>query len=148
MRFEPTPATPADLPALIKLIGTSDGCSPQTVWSLPWDLPFYWVVRDHEQIVASGSLQPVDGVARAEIRGLVVAPSYQGQGLAGKFVTFLQDRAAKRGIDVVCVSTSPGFFEKQGFSTTPAHWLPAHRVHAVRGARPRVGLRLSAVRAE
>ena len=142
--LRPTRATDADLPALIELLGETEGCAPLTVWSVPWQLYDYWLIRDegHQgNVIAAGSLQPIEGSRRAEIRGLVVAESHRGQGLASRIVEHLCRIAADRQLDVVCITTSPGFFERHGFEGVAPDWLPAHRRDVECGDAPRVALR-------
>ena len=82
----------ADLNDLVALLGAAvPQCLPETVWQLPWAWSTYVVVRDGDRLVAAGSLQRVDE-RRAEIRGLVVAPSHQGNGLASAVVEELLRR--------------------------------------------------------
>ncbi len=140
------PARPGDLASLIQLVGSADGCSPATVWSLPWDLGHYWLIRSGTQVIAAGSLQSVGDGVRAEIRGLAVAPAAQGRGLATRMVRHLCELAGRAGLSVVCVTRKPRFFERQGFAVTEADWLPPSRRDVGHSAGPpRVALCLQEV---
>ncbi len=136
------PARREDLPQLVRLIGSVEGCAPATVWSVPWDVDDYWVIRDGPEVVAAGALQPVGDEGRqAEIRGLAVDPRYRGYGLASRLVQHLCALGSRAGLDVVCITRKPRFFERQGFALTRSDWLPPYRVdpeHA--GDTPRVAL--------
>lgn len=134
------PAVAADLAELVHLIGSTEGCAGATVWSLPWDIGHYWVIKQGGRIVAAGSLQPLDDGRRAEIRGLVVAPAHRGTGLATRLVDHLCDIGRRAGLDVVCMTRKPNFFVRQGFAETAPDWLPPYRVQAEMTEPPRVAL--------
>jgi len=55
----------------------------------------------------------------AEIRSLVVAPDWQGQGLGKRLVAACVDRARERGVfEVMAVTSSEDFFRACGFDYT------------------------------
>jgi len=148
MSVDVVPAEARDLQGLVALIGAAEGCAPTTVWSLPWDLNHYWVIRRDGRVVASGSLQPVGDGRRAEIRGIATDPAYRGHGFAKAIVAHLCAVGARTGLEVVCMTRKPGFFERQGFTQMPAHWLSPLRVDAEGGQSddaPRIALRCSPI---
>lgn len=135
------PARRQDLSALVSLIGGAvPGCSPDTVWQLPWTWRNYVVLRtDEGRIVAAGSLQRIEA-RRAEIRGLVVHEDWHGRGLASHLVEHLLREGDALGLQVVCVTTTPGFFRRLGFRETVATWLTPQRVKSEARGAPRVGM--------
>lgn len=139
------PARSSDLEALVKALSDIvPACLPETVWQLPWAWPSYAVAVDREgTVVAGGSLQEI-GDGRAEIRGLFVAPSHRGVGLAAAIMGQLLDQARTRALEVVCVTRKPGFFERFGFREAPPTWVGAARhltPHEETGQdAPRVGM--------
>lgn len=130
-----------DLPALVALIGDAvPGCSPDTVWQLPWSWRSYLVLRTSSgRIVAAGSLQRIDS-RRAEIRGLVVREEWHGHGLASRLVRRLLKEGDILEAQVVCVTRNPSFFRKLGFTETVPTWLTPQRVKSEAGRSPRVGM--------
>jgi N-acetylglutamate synthase-like GNAT family acetyltransferase len=126
--FDLAPAGRDDLPELVALLGAAvPHCLPETVWQLPYTHHRYLVARDERgAMVAAGSLEPLDG-HRAEIRGLVVDPAFRGRGLASEIVRQLLRRARTRGLDALCVTRKPAFFQRLGFRATAPHWLSLQR---------------------
>lgn len=131
-----------ELSELVEVLGGAvPDCLPETVWQLPWSWPHYILVRDERgEIVATGSLQPVDA-RRAEIRGLYVAPSARGKGVAKVLVRLLQGDARRQGREVVCVTKKPGFFRRLGFHATPSTWLDSQRRAVPTDGPQRVGMK-------
>jgi len=127
------PARLDDLPQLVELLdGAVPDCLPETVWQLPWTWTAYQVAETEEgDVVAAGSLQRVDPRSPlAEIRGLIVAESHRGQGLASRVVRALLDEAERRGLTPVCVTKKPAFFARLGFDETPPVWVGTGRTLA------------------
>lgn len=132
----------ADLDAMVAFLGAAvPDCLPETVWQLPWRWPHYVLLRDERgELAATGSLQPVDDL-RTEIRGLFVAASQRGRGLASIVVRILEGDARRQGREVVCVTKKPEFFRKLGFRATPATWLDSQRRNVGGSGAIRVGMR-------
>jgi len=126
--FEISRARLEDVPELVRLLGASvPDCSPQTVWELPWMWHHYHVARSADgEIVGAASIQPA-GRARAEVRGLTVAPSWRGRGVARALLGRLIERAERSGADLVCMTRSPELFLKFGFLETAPHWTDPRR---------------------
>lgn len=122
--FQLRPAEPGDVRQLIDLLANAvPGCSPQTVWSVPWTWSTYSILTDSDGTpIAAGALSDVDG-STVELRGLVVSSQHRGQGLAASVVAHLLDRARAAGKRMVCVTKCPRFFAKLGFQHTAPRWL-------------------------
>jgi len=117
-----------DLSDLVALLGEAvPDCLPETVWQLPWTWHDYVVARTPSgKLVAAASLQTVDD-RRAEIRGLTVAESHRGQGLATELVRTLMRIAERRDLETLCVTRKPDFFARLGFHATLPNWLKSER---------------------
>lgn len=77
-------------------------------------------------IVACVALRDLqDG--RGELRSLAVHADYRGFGLGRRLVQQTIHRARARGLDLVCVTTHPAFFERLGFRTVPLDSIPKKR---------------------
>lgn len=89
-----------------------------------------WVVVEAEaNIVGMGSLL-VMWHDLAEIRSLVIDPTYQGFGLGGKIVNKLLDEAKSLEVGrVFALTRKPGFFLKLGFQLTDIKELPRKVQH-------------------
>jgi amino-acid N-acetyltransferase len=75
-------------------------------------------------IVACGELAPLSHSV-AEIRSLVVSEKRRGEGLGGRLVKELRQRARAAGFDDLCVfAHQPAYFAHMGFSIVPHTWLP------------------------
>lgn len=75
-------------------------------------------------IVACGELAPLSHTV-AEVRSLVVSELRRGEGLGGRLVQELRQRARTAGFDDLCVfAHHPAYFAHMGFSIVPHTWLP------------------------
>lgn len=102
------------MPAIRRLIRKYPDLLMQT--SLP-RMPSYLVAEHNGEIVGCCALQ-VYSLRMAEIRSLAVEPEFVRLGTGKLLVEACQARAAERGIkQVMAVTSSPEFFEKNGFST-------------------------------
>jgi len=82
------------------------------------------VAEANGKITACAELAPLSTDV-AEIRSLVVAGRARGNGLAGRMVDYLRDRAESAGIQKLCAFThDPRLFVRMGFSLVPHLWLP------------------------
>lgn len=117
------PARFGHVPQLVNLLAsTVPDCSPQTVWDIPWSWPDYWVICAKERVIATGALRYIDE-GRCELRGLAVHADFRGRGLARLMVRHLQEVAEEREHEMLCVTRSPEFFRRLGFSPTHPFWL-------------------------
>ncbi|GAB4463711.1 MAG: hypothetical protein Kow0031_41600 [Anaerolineae bacterium] len=106
-----TPATPADSPAIERLLRQAD---------LPADdfaahLPHFWVARHNGAVVAAIGLEPYGDVGL--LRSLVVAAEWRGQGLAARLCRQMFDTAAGLGIErlYLLTTTAADYFPRLGF---------------------------------
>lgn len=118
-------ATPADRTALVKLLSDSEpGCSPQTVWNIPWNWAHYQVMEGSGgDIAACICLDDVEEMPASEIRGLAVDRRWQGFGLGSELVRRAISRCEERGRQTLCVTKGPAFFERVGFREIPPYLL-------------------------
>ncbi len=76
---------------------------------------FYVVALSKKKIVGCCALQ-IYSKKIAEIRSLVIVHLARKKGLGTKLVQFCVGKAARKGIcEVMVVTSSPGFFKKNGF---------------------------------
>lgn len=102
------------MPAIRRLIRQYPNLLMQT--DLP-RIPSYFVAIHRGEIVGCCALQ-IYSRRLAEVRSLAVAPAYVLHGIGQRLVQECQARAQERGVkQVMAVTSSPEFFEKNGFST-------------------------------
>jgi N-acetylglutamate synthase-like GNAT family acetyltransferase len=90
-----------------------------------------WIVaeRPDSVLVGCGSLVRYNGVF-AELRSLVVAPSYHGRGIGTEIVLRLLDRARMLGLREVFALTRAGaFFTRLGFAPAKLEQFPEKARH-------------------
>lgn len=127
----PLPATPRveralrrDAPTIAALLRDS---APETipvpVESVAREIGRFRVIREGGQAVATAALQPV-GDTRFELRAVSVSKSCGGRGLGTRIVRAMQAEARRLGRRLVCMTMSPGFFEKLGFERVPLEAVP------------------------
>ena len=123
--FKVRQATPEDRSSLVKLLNASEpGCSPQTVWNIPWTWSRYQVMENSEgDLVASICLEDLEALPATEIRGLAVDRRWRGHGLASELVRRAVSRGEERGRQTLCVTKGPEFFERVGFREIPPYLL-------------------------
>ena len=107
-------AVQGEMPAIRRLIREYPNLLMQS--DLP-RIPSYFVAEHRGRIVGCCALQ-IYSQRLAEIRSLAVATDYVRHGVGRSLVEACQKRAEERGIkQVMAVTSSPEFFEKNGFST-------------------------------
>lgn len=128
------PARAEHQEALISLLASViPDCAVQTVWDVPWRWPDYWIVRSDTAVVGTGALYPIDE-HRCELRGLAVDAAFRGQGIARCIVHHLLGVARAKGLDMLCVTRRPDFFESLDFVKTHPFWLDLEPSRRPRGA--------------
>jgi amino-acid N-acetyltransferase len=76
------------------------------------------------QIRACAELAPLSSTV-AEVRSLVVAPAYRGNGAAAALVNEIAIRASAAGFDTLCAFTHDArLFVRRDFSIVPHAWVP------------------------
>jgi len=84
----------------------------------------YFVVRDGERVIACAALH-VNWLDLAEIKSLAVAGDSRGQRIGAQLVEACLKEAKELGIATVfCLTYTPAFFEKFGFSQADKSELP------------------------
>jgi amino-acid N-acetyltransferase len=77
----------------------------------------FFVALANRRIIGCCALQ-VYSRRLAEVRSLAIHPDFEGQGIGRRLVERCQQRArARRVRQILTVTSSPGFFERLGFST-------------------------------
>jgi len=100
---------------------------PRALSEIYEDIRDYFVAKDGDGIVGCAALH-VNWIDLAELRSLVVEGNSQNQGIGSLLVEACLDEANKLGIATVfCLTHSPAFFEKLGFSLIDKMELP-HKV--------------------
>ena len=116
-----------DVGAIRRLIDywvQTDVVLPRTEGEIYETLRDFVVVRDEDRIAAAGALH-IEWKDLAEIKSLVVAPEYQGQGLGSLVVEACLDEAVELDMKTVfALTTSPEFFEKCGFTQAAVSSFP------------------------
>jgi amino-acid N-acetyltransferase len=108
------PPVQGEMPAIRRLIGQYPNLLMQS--GLP-RLASYFVAEHKGEIVGCCALQ-VYSRRLAEVRSLAVEAEFVRHGVGKRLVEACQRRAEERGIkQVMVVTSSPEFFEKNGFST-------------------------------
>ena len=122
MPLEAEPARPHDLRDALELLGRAEltGQDVAEGWG------HYFVVREDDgRVVGVAGLEVhgEDGL----LRSVAVDPAYRGQGLAGRLVAAVLDRAALLRLrDVYLLTTiAGGFFARHGFVACPRDAAPA-----------------------
>lgn len=125
--FRP-PVTRATASDVDQIVGVVRQRAPETIpvtsAQVRRGLDRYRVIRENGRVIATATLQPVADGRRLELRSVAVADGHGGRGLGTHIVRALQDEARRRGRRVVCVTTSPGFFERLGFEEAPLSLVP------------------------
>jgi amino-acid N-acetyltransferase len=84
----------------------------------------YFVVRQGERVIACAALH-VNWLDLAEVKSLAVTEDSREQGIGAKLVEACLKEAGELGIATVfCLTYSPAFFEKFGFSQVDKAELP------------------------
>ena len=108
------PAVQGEMPGIRRLIREYPNLLMQS--DLP-RIPSYFVAENQGRIVGCCALQ-IYSLRLAEIRSLAVSTEFVRHGVGRQLVEACQKRAEERGIkQVMAVTSSPEFFEKNGFST-------------------------------
>ncbi len=97
---------------------------PRTLEAIQASIADWFVAEDGGSIVGCGSLIEM-GPTLSEIRSLVVAPSFRGNGIGAHLVEALIHEARARMIPMVFALTRAApFFEKLGFAITVREDFP------------------------
>jgi len=121
------PGTPADAPAILRLVEDNlqvGHLLPRTIEDLLAHAHRFVVAAAGEAVVGCAELAPLS-LAVAEVRSLVVAESWRGKGLGTRLISTLQRQARVGGFATLCAFThEPAPFVRLGFSIVPHVWFP------------------------
>lgn len=126
--MNPRPATPADVPALARIVAAhavTGEVLPRSPESILEGLADWRVVEDGQgKLIACGSLW-IYGPRLAELRSIIVDASHRGEGLGIRVVEGLVAEARRREISTVFTLTrAVPFFERCGFRITDKKRFP------------------------
>ncbi len=97
---------------------------PRTVDDIRRNLDDFYVIEDQSRVVGCGALE-IFTPELAEIRSLMIAEDYAGQGLGRRLVEHLINEARARGFKrLMALTYVPQFFHKWGFENVSKHVLP------------------------
>jgi amino-acid N-acetyltransferase len=91
----------------------------------------YVLAKDGDLLVGYTALH-IHSKRLAEIRSLIVHPSYRTKGIGTQMVSFCLDEARTIGIeqDVLVLTYVPKFFEQLGFKEIKKEDIPEHKIWA------------------
>ncbi len=90
----------------------------------------YTLVFDKEELIGFSALH-IHTATLAEIRSLIIAQNYRGQGVGAKLIDHLVQEAQTLGVQkVLSLTYQQQFFEKLGFVEIPKESLPEHKIWA------------------
>lgn len=120
-------ATAQDVRAIHSLIDTNrerGHLLPRTVADISARIGRFYVAEHEGRIAGCAELARLSPEV-AEVRSLVVDEPWRGNGIAGKLVSALHDRARVDGHRRLCAfAHDPVPFMRLGFSIVPHTWLP------------------------
>jgi len=121
------PAVPADVPVIYELVrhyAERGNLLPRSEAELHKALNDFYVADIDGLVVGCGALE-IFTAELGEVRSLVVADEYLGQGLGTVLVKFLMELARGKGLKrLMALTYAPGFFHRLGFITVPRDTLP------------------------
>jgi len=90
----------------------------------------YTVVKSDDFIIGFVALH-IHTPTLAEVRSLVVDPSFRGDGIGAELVRVVLDEAKSLGLkEVLSLTYAQEFFERLGFFEIPKENLPEHKIWA------------------
>jgi N-acetylglutamate synthase-like GNAT family acetyltransferase len=112
----PRPATPNDIPGILKLINQNlDKLLPRTEVDYRELINLTWVVESNGEIVGCASLE-LYSPKICEIRSVAVHTNHRRSGLGKKLVQVAAQEARRRGIhEIMVITSTPEFFQQLGF---------------------------------
>ncbi len=113
------PATPADLPAVLSLLATTD----LTAEGVPGDLAGF-VVAEAGDVVGVAGLERYGDAAL--LRSVAVAPAMRGAHVARRMVQMLEETAGREGTCALYLLTltAEAYFHRLGFETVNRDTVP------------------------
>jgi amino-acid N-acetyltransferase len=89
----------------------------------------YVLAKDNGSLVGYTALH-IHSPRLAEIRSLIVSPSYRGQNIGQRLVEFTLDEARSLGVyeEVLVLTYLPEFFQKMNFIEISKESIPEHKI--------------------
>lgn len=116
-----------DVPQIQKLINNfadKDQMLPRALSEIYENIRDFYIVHDKDKVVACVALH-VSWADIAEVKSLAVEESMHNKGLGAQLIRACRQEAINLGIPrIFCLTYSPGFFEKQGFTQVDKAELP------------------------
>ena len=129
--IELTKATLHDIPAMQKLV--SEEVSTGVILErsddeLATNIRSYVLTRDEGYLVGYTALH-IHSPRLAEIRSLIVDPTFRGQSVGKQMVSFALEEARELGLkEVLALTYVPDFFRKLGFEEIAKESLPEQKI--------------------
>jgi len=128
-----TPATLRDIPAMQKLVAEEVRTGVILARSddeLATNIRSYVLAKDEGYLVGYTALH-IHSPRLAEIRSLIVDPSFRGQSVGRKMVEYALNEARDLGVaEVLSLTYLPDFFRKLGFEEIAKESIPEHKIWA------------------
>ena len=131
--IELTKATLHDIPAMQKLV--SEEVSMGVILErsddeLATNIRSYVLARAKGYLVGYTALH-IHSPRLAEIRSLIVDPTFRGQSVGKQMVAYALNEARELGVDeVLALTYVPDFFRKLGFEEIAKESIPEHKIWA------------------
>ena len=129
--IELTKATLHDIPAMQKLVAEEVSTGVILARSddeLATNIRSYVLARAEGYLVGYTALH-VHSPRLAEIRSLIVDPTFRGQSVGKQMVVFALEEAQQLGLEeVLALTYVPDFFRKLGFEEIAKESLPEHKI--------------------
>ncbi len=120
----PRQALPAEAGAIARLVGRCvPRCLPVTAKEVADGIGNWFVIGPPGSPRAAASLESLPE-GDLELRSVAVDPEWQGDGLGARVVRAACIEAQRRGRELLCVTTTPAFFQLQGFERAEDSRLP------------------------
>ena len=129
--IELTKATLHDIPAMQQLV--SEEVSTGVILErsddeLATNIRSYVLAKSEGYLVGYTALH-IHSPRLAEIRSLIVDPTFRGQSVGKKMVAFALEEARELGVEeVLALTYVPDFFRKLGFEEIAKESLPEHKI--------------------
>ena len=131
--IELTKATLRDIPAMQQLVAEEVGTGvilERSDDELATNIRSYVLAKAEGYLVGYTALH-IHSPRLAEIRSLIVDPTFRGQSVGKRMVEYALDEAERLGVaEVLALTYVPDFFRKLGFEEIAKESLPEHKVWA------------------
>ena len=129
--IELTKATLRDIPAMQQLVSPEVGTGvilERSDDELATNIRSYVLARAEGYLVGYTALH-IHSARLAEIRSLIVDPTFRGQAVGKQMVTFALEEARELGLEeVLALTYVPDFFRKLGFEEIAKESIPEQKI--------------------